>query len=314
MRVCIKKKEITMPTKEYRNGVFISYSHKDKLWLEKLQTILMPLVRNETIALWDDTKIPVGATWANEIENAIASSRVAVLLVTPNFLASKFIASKELPRILSAHRQRGLVVFWISVSAALYNVTELAKFQAANDPSRPLDSLPASEQNQVLVQLAEKIARAVDVNAIANVFSIVDDFAPQVKAFVEGKKEPTTQVKHKVVAHQQDDTIRFETEGGPTDVITADDLKKLDLASQQLIRSYEFAMKDLFNRWTELQPKRVARDPEVKKQARSESEEVRKDLCEQLNQILNFVDFMGKSLEDHYYHVRFLCSQSPMLE
>jgi internalin A len=32
-----------------RNQVFISYSHQDKEWLERLLTFIDPLVRNQTI-------------------------------------------------------------------------------------------------------------------------------------------------------------------------------------------------------------------------------------------------------------------------
>jgi hypothetical protein len=35
-----------------RDQVFISYSHKDREWLSKLQTMLKPLVRNKTISVY----------------------------------------------------------------------------------------------------------------------------------------------------------------------------------------------------------------------------------------------------------------------
>lgn len=300
-----------MAAKKLRKGIFISYSHKDKGWLEKLQTVLKPLVRNEAIRLWDDTAIAPGAVWRKEIEEAINASRVAILLVSPNFLASDFIAKVELPAIFKLQRKKGLIILWIAVSASAYQFTELAKLQAANDPNRPLDSMSKAEQNKSLVKIAERIAAAVDVNAVANVFSIVDDFAPQSEAFVEGRKEPTRPVRHRVMARQEKDVILFESQGQTVEMVTSDDLETLDPASKQMVRANEYAMRDLFDRWTELQPKRFARDPEVRRIAREESEEVRRDLCDVLNQILNFMDFLGKSLSDHYQHVRFICQQSP---
>ena len=143
----------------------------------------------------------------------------------------------ELPRVLAAQRKRGLIVIWIAVSASLYQHTELATYQAANDPSQPLDTLSEPEQNRKLVEIGERITRAASVNAVANVFSIVDQFAPQAEAFVKGEVEPQEEVRHGVIAVQQAETIRFESKGEALEMIAAEDLKKLDSQSQQLIRA-----------------------------------------------------------------------------
>ncbi len=96
-----------------RDQVFISYSHDDEKWLQRLQAALKPLVRKYAIDIWSDERIGAGQEWKAEITAALARAKVAVLLVSQSFLASDFIADEEMPAILAAAQEEGLTIIWI---------------------------------------------------------------------------------------------------------------------------------------------------------------------------------------------------------
>jgi len=142
--------------------IFISYSHRDVRWLKRLQVHLKPLEREGLLALWDDTRLSAGSHWRDEIRDAIASARAAVLLVSADFLASDFIATDELPPLLHAAQQRGVRILPLIVSPSLFEqIPSLARFQSINPPSAPLNKLTKAKQEGFLLDLATKLQQLV---------------------------------------------------------------------------------------------------------------------------------------------------------
>jgi hypothetical protein len=145
-----------------RSTVFISYSHKDRKWLERLQVHLKPIEREGLITRWDDTLIKPGTQWRGEIERALDSARVAILLISADFLASDYIRNNELPPLLEAAGAAGATIFPVILSSCRFaREPSLAKFQAVNDPARPLDSQTRARQEGVFDRLSEAIEQVL---------------------------------------------------------------------------------------------------------------------------------------------------------
>lgn len=150
-----------------KTQIFISYSHKDAAWLEKLLTFLGPLLLNEELlTIWSDTDINLSSDWRADIKKALLEANAAILLISQNFLASEFIASNELPQLLSAADQRGLRIFPVYVSSCyLRKNSPLLRYQGVTSPDNPLDTLDEATQNKTLVKLVKAIDELISVNA-----------------------------------------------------------------------------------------------------------------------------------------------------
>jgi hypothetical protein len=138
----------------------VSYSHEDEKWLQMLQVHIAPLERSGIVVRWDDTRIAPGEKWREEIANAIRSAKVAVLLISAHFMASKFIAEKELPPLLEAAEHEGTVILPVFISPCVLG--SLAEFQAVNSPSKPLVDLSRGDRDRVWVRLMEAITAALN--------------------------------------------------------------------------------------------------------------------------------------------------------
>jgi formylglycine-generating enzyme required for sulfatase activity len=148
-----------------KRSVFVSYSHADIEWLNRLKVFLRPLERDAEFLLWSDTSIQPASNWHADIQTAITDADAAILLISPDFLASDYVASSELPTLLEAASERGLKIFPVIVSRSFLRDSPLLRYQAFNSPSAPLDSLDRPEQNNVLTKLVESIDDLLKVKA-----------------------------------------------------------------------------------------------------------------------------------------------------
>jgi hypothetical protein len=147
-----------------RDKVFISYSHQDAKWLKRLRIHLRPLEREYKLDIWDDTKITPASKWKDKIRQVIKSTKVAVLLISADFLASDFISTDELPPLLRAAEEEGAVILSMILSPCRFLQTNLSQFQTVNNPSRPLIGLSKAKQEALWLKLAEAIETSVQQN------------------------------------------------------------------------------------------------------------------------------------------------------
>ena len=149
----------------------MSYSHLDSDWLDRVCAVLNPDIRNGRIQYFDDRALEPGDPWYREIADAIDHARVALLLVSPGFFASKFIVEDELPRIFRAIDD-GLTVLWVPLSGKLYGPDaipgseKLSQRQAVWDVSQTLDSLNEQGTKRKLLELCKRVNRLLNPNVI----------------------------------------------------------------------------------------------------------------------------------------------------
>ena len=158
-----------------RSGVLIAYSHRDRDLLGELQVHLKPLQKAWMLDLWDDLRLDAGPRGAAELQRALEATRVAVLLVSPNFLGSAFITEHGLPALLAGQEHPRAAVMCVYVRPALDVFAEsrfidpitgagrsvqLTSFRGLNDPLHPLAALEQPARYEVLQAAAVEIIKA----------------------------------------------------------------------------------------------------------------------------------------------------------
>lgn len=144
------------------NRVFISYSHKDSAFLERLLIHLKPLERQGLVDTWVDTRLRAGDRWKDTIESELERARIAILMVTADFLASDFIVNNELPPILSNAQSRGTKILPVVLKPCRFTRDQnLSVFQSVNDPRAPLIALSEADQETIYDDICSEVERAM---------------------------------------------------------------------------------------------------------------------------------------------------------
>ena len=114
-----------------RHVVFVSYAHEDAEWAQAFQVMLEPVLGSLGLNLWIDIAIRAGDQWDDVIEEAIAQSGLALLLVSARYVSSEYIRKYELPELVN----RRVRLTPVLIGACLWDqVPELVGVQWLHGP------------------------------------------------------------------------------------------------------------------------------------------------------------------------------------
>jgi len=140
-----------------RDMIFISSHTNDHKWVELLKIHLKPALHGSKLKMWQWPALQSHEAWPEDIREAIAGSKIAIMLVSPDYLGSDFILSTEIPWML-ANARKGLNLFWIPIRPSNWEAFKpLHRIQCASDPEKPLSSLLRSERDDAFVAIARRV-------------------------------------------------------------------------------------------------------------------------------------------------------------
>lgn len=138
--------------------VFVSYAHDDVKWHGMLMKQLAPIQDAYGRAIWTDHELAAGDDWMAGIVDALASSQVVILLVSPAFLASPFIKAHEFGVALEEAKRGNKKLLWVYVTTCPFEVVGIGRYQAAHDIERALDQLPEGDAWAQLKKVHDNLA------------------------------------------------------------------------------------------------------------------------------------------------------------
>jgi tetratricopeptide (TPR) repeat protein len=90
--------------------VFISYSHKDEPWKDRLSPHLKMLQQAGHLEVWEDRQIDYGAEWYDRIKQVMERAAVSICLISADYLASDFCVKEEIPYLLERRKSEGMLL------------------------------------------------------------------------------------------------------------------------------------------------------------------------------------------------------------
>jgi hypothetical protein len=145
-----------------RKRIFIGYSQKDKKHLLQLKAHLAIYEQDNLLDVWDDTKITAGSQWYEEIQKTLNITRIAILLISADFLASRFLAENVLPPLLRSAKIGGATILPVILHYCVFEDTSLAQFQPFNSPSKPFTAMKLTDKHKIWADLVRHVITLVN--------------------------------------------------------------------------------------------------------------------------------------------------------
>ena len=120
--------------------IIFCYAREDELLLEKLKAHLAPLQHQGYIDMWHDRNISAGTEWEHAIDEHLDTAQLILLLISSDFLASKYCYSVEMQKALDRHEAGSAKVIPIILRSVYWQIEPLRKLQALPTDAKAITS------------------------------------------------------------------------------------------------------------------------------------------------------------------------------
>jgi len=123
----LKNEEITKLVKR----IFVSYSSKDRAYLDQLCSHLELYRKAEQIDYWSDLMLSPREEWNQQIEDEMKRANILIMLLSPDYFATSYIVDKEIPlaQALQEDPAQRKQVYWILLRPCSYEAfPDVAKY------------------------------------------------------------------------------------------------------------------------------------------------------------------------------------------
>lgn len=117
---------------------FISYSHKDRIMLEKLHTHLSQIRREGLLTTWTDQEIFAGSKIDNEISANLQDSQLFIALLSPDYIASRYCYEKEFLTAQEMEKAGNLTIVPVIVEPCDWLNTPFKEYKAFPEDGKPI--------------------------------------------------------------------------------------------------------------------------------------------------------------------------------
>ena len=170
-----------------RSKLFISYSHMDQEWRDRLMSHLAVLEQAGLVDVWADTRIAIGSKWRDVLDHELGACQVAVLLISANYLGSPFIRKVEMKTLFEKHERQGLLLLPVIARPCAWQLVEwLAERQSRPDGGRALSWGRDPEIDRDLAMLTYEIGmllRKAGPGALGDMYRLSAELATRSPAY-----------------------------------------------------------------------------------------------------------------------------------
>lgn len=119
-------------------NAFISYSHKNENYLERLHTHLANLKRDGLIHTWTDEAIMAGEKFEESISGSLKDSTIFIALLSPDYIGSKYCYEKEFELALKMQEEGKIIIIPIILEPCDWLSTPFNQFKALPKDGKPI--------------------------------------------------------------------------------------------------------------------------------------------------------------------------------